>query len=160
MIYTQKYCLVSFLGENPQNGAMFSMEDWPLHVTLADVFAIDLAASYLAKSLAALSANQHTVHVRVLEPATLGSTSVMLLEKSPEILRLHTDIIDILQADGAVFNTPEFTGNGFLPHCTVQREAQVYTGDTIALRNLTLIDMFPDGNWQQRMALNTFKLGS
>ena len=42
MNYSQKYTLVTFI-KPLEVGASFDMVDWPLHITLADVFAIDLS---------------------------------------------------------------------------------------------------------------------
>lgn len=40
MIYSQRYALVAFF-EPLEVDVEFEMSDWPLHVTLADVFSIN-----------------------------------------------------------------------------------------------------------------------
>ena len=81
MNYSQKYTLVAFL-KPLEVGAEFHMADWPLHITLADVFAIDLSPS-LEQQLTELLASQPPVKLSVGEDATLGTTNVALVSGSP-----------------------------------------------------------------------------
>ncbi len=134
------------------------MIDWPLHVTLADVFAVDRNATGIDAKLEEMLLSRSSVTVKVLREADLGTTGVVLVEKSNRIIKLHKSIIDLLQANGAMFNSPEFTRGGFLPHSTVQNSGRLYMGDRLNIDSVTLIDMFPNEDWRQRKVLNTFKL--
>lgn len=94
--YSQKYALVSFI--NPAApGAEFSMEDWPLHITLADVFAINLRGTHIEEKLATFFSNQDRMQVSAGEEATLGTAEVVLIEPTNELAKLHTSIIDLLK---------------------------------------------------------------
>lgn len=157
MRYSQKYCLVSFL-EPVIDGTEFAMTEWPLHVTLADAFAINLFETGIESKLVKLFKDFSVMSTRAKNEAVLGTTQVVLLEKSRELLRLHNSIIDILASEGAKFNTPEFTKEGFLPHCTIQKNVRLRIGDEVMLGAVALIDMFPDKNWRQRKVINTFGL--
>lgn len=159
MSYTQKYCLVSFI-KPIDIGTGFSMEDWPLHVTLADVFAIDRDATKIESKLARLLSGQLFVETRAKAEATLGTAKVVLLNKTDELINLHKSLVDLLEKNGTVFNSPEFTREGFLPHCTVQKTERINTDEKIIINVIALVDMYPEGNWQQRKVVSTFKLQS
>jgi hypothetical protein len=48
--FTQKYTIVQLL-EARNKGDEYASSDWPLHMTIAGIFAIDLAASGLLEKL-------------------------------------------------------------------------------------------------------------
>ncbi len=157
--YTQKYCLVAFM--TPQNvGTEFHYSAWPLHMTLADVFAIELDKTGIVDALRSLLSTVHTVQVRAVEDSVLGEqkTPVTIFDRSKDLEELHVKLIDLLEAHGASFNTPEFVRDGFLPHATVQASGRVSVGDALTIRSVSLVDMFPDGDWQRRRVLATFEL--
>ncbi len=156
MNYSQKYTLVAFL-KPLEVGAEFHMADWPLHITLADVFAIDLSPS-LEQQLTELLASQPPVKLSVGEDATLGTTNVALVNKTSELQTLHEAIVDVLERNGVIFNTPEFTRSGFLPHSTIQKSGRLHAGDEFQITSVSLVDMFPKGDWQQRKVLHNFIL--
>jgi hypothetical protein len=158
MRYSQKYCLVAFQKPVDVN-TEFEMTDWPVHATLADVFAADLSND-LENKVVELLTKEPVVAVAAGQEAVLGQTKVVLLDKSEAIVSLHNHLVDLLEASGAVFNTPEFTRNGFLPHSTIQQSGKIQTGETFTIDIISLVDMFPDGNWQKRRVLNNFALNN
>lgn len=133
------------------------MSDWPLHVTFADVFAIDRDSTDIDEKMKNVLRSQHAVLVTPKHQAKLGDTAVILVEKTDELLKQHTLIVDLLEQNGAIFNTPAFTREGFLPHCTIQKTGMLR--NNVVIDELALVDMFPNGDWQQRKILATFKLG-
>lgn len=157
MAYSQKYALVHFISAL-ENGTQFHMSDWLLHTTLADVFAINRRETDIDKKLAMLLAQTDHAETSAVDEGILGTTRVMLLDKTPPLIRLHTDIVSLLEENGATFNNPEFTRNGFIPHSTIQKSGQLHAGDKITINSLSLVDMFPNGDWEQRRIIATFKL--
>lgn len=157
MLYSQKYCLVHFVTPL-RNNFEFPMDDWPLHVTLVDVFAISLEESGIAKKLEALCKKETPVKVSAESKSKLGKTPVVLLRKSDNLLQLHTDVVALLETNGAQFNNPEFTRSGFIGHSTIQGEEHLNLGQELAIDTLSLIDMFPNADWRQRKVLATFQL--
>ena len=133
------------------------MTDWPLHITLADVFAINLGSD-LVKKLKELFSDERPVITAANKDAVLGEAKVVLLEKNDKIKNLHQHLVDLLESNGAVFNNPEFTKEGFLPHCTIQKDERLNLGDKIIINEITLVDMFPNNNWKKRKVLYSFKL--
>ncbi len=158
MTYSQKYCLIHFV-QPIQAGSEFSMDDWPVHITLADVFAVDLGSGVESK-LKDFLVSQRPVVTMVIGETVLGSTPVVLLDKTSPLFKLHEDIVDLLQANGAVFNTPEFTRAGFLPHSTIQKTGRLHIGENVTVDSVALVDMFPGGDWRKRRVLGVMKLAS
>lgn len=154
MQYSQKYTLASFF--RPIDiGTKFHMADWPMHITLADVFAVRLNGDVLQK-LAEFFQSKSPFYVTVGEDAILGETSVVLIEKDERLQDLHNQIIKLLELNGATFNMPEYTKEGFLPHVTVQGVAGLRRGDTIEISSVSLIDMFPNEDWRQRKVIGNY----
>lgn len=160
MQYSQKYTLVQFL-EPQTNGTRFSMEEWPIHVTLADTFAIDLSDS-LIQELHAMLSQQKSHHITASDDLRFGTEGNPLIvvgfEKSIELQTLHAALIDFLEKQGAAFNSPEFTQDGFIAHSTIQNGSRIDKGDSLHIGSLSLIDMFVDGDWRSRKVLDTFNL--
>jgi 2'-5' RNA ligase len=134
------------------------MADWPLHITLADVFAVELDIN-LERKLTSLLASHQPITLLAKGDSTLGTTKVTLIEENDRLYNLHGQIIDLLENNGAKFNTPEFTRAGFLPHSTIQKSKRLYEGDSLEISTISLIDMFPQNDWEQRKIVKNFKLG-
>ena len=134
------------------------MSEWPVHVTLADVFAVDRHDVGIDEKVADLLAKIYPVTTSARIDDVLGTTPVVLLDKTAPLTQLHTDIVNLLEANDATFNTPEFTKDGFLPHSTIQKSGRLHVGDTITIDSISLVDMFPGGNWEQRKVLTTFDM--
>ncbi len=156
MQYSQKYTIVAFL-EPVDVGTKFAMTDWPLHVTLADVFAVELASD-LEAHLTKVFLEQAVITVSAGEDATLGTADVVLINKSDKLQALHDQLIDLLESEGAVFNSPQYTRGGFLPHSTIQKSGRMNKYDEFDVRMISLVDMFVRGDWQQRKVLANFTL--
>ncbi len=158
--FTQKYCLVAFL-EPVSDGAEFHYSSWPLHVTLADVFSVPLGKDELIALLDTVAPKLKAVTVTARDDTFLGSEKqvrVTLLEKNEDIAALHLQIVKELEKADAVFNDPQFTHDGFLPHVTVQHHARIHKNDLVSIKTVSLLDMFPGGDPHQRKVLKTWNL--
>jgi 2'-5' RNA ligase len=158
--FTQKYCLVSFL-EPTREGFQYHYSSWPLHITLAEVFAVPLEKEELIALLAKLSSSLHAAQTTADDDTFFGpekQVQVTLLNKNEEITSLHLRIMAELEKAGAVFNDPQFTREGFLPHVTVLRHARVHKNDHVAIKSVSLLDMFPGEDGYQRKVLKTWSL--
>lgn len=154
---TQKYAIVHLIDNLPV-GYEFSMSDWPLHITLADVFAIEGSSAELIIDLETEFSSHPPIQSSVVGDEWFGenkSVHVKLIKKSEELQQLHEAILSVLSDYKVKFNSPEYTHAGFKPHSTVQKNSQLDLGDTITLDSLTLIDMFPDNNPSHRRVLGT-----
>jgi uncharacterized protein YnzC (UPF0291/DUF896 family) len=159
MEYSQKFSLVHFLTV-VEPGTEFKMDQWPMHVTLADVFAIDLEGTDVMPKLRKFLKTQARVRTTALLDAVLGTTAVTLLENNQNLSNLHSHVIDLLETYGAVFNMPEYNKSGFLPHATVQANGRLNASDKVNIDSLALIDMFPGNDWQNRKVVTTFNLSA
>jgi hypothetical protein len=158
VVYRQKYALVYFI-QPIDIGVEFDMSEWPLHITLADVFAVDILGTGLDAKLEQLLAECSAVVTHAIEHAILGKTPVVILDRNNEILNLHYKIVELLSENGAEFNNPEFTREGFAPHSTVQKQGSLRNSESILIDSMALVDMFPDENWQKRRILSKYTIG-
>lgn len=158
--FTQKYTIVQLLEAMP-DGAEYYWRDWPLHVTIADIFATNWEPSTIVEKLSQLLAKRRSFEVLATGGLCLGSRGVpvMLLELSNDLRRFHFDVIDMLEEGDVRFNTPQYIREGWLPHSTVQRHAGLQPGDMVTFDTLTLIDLFPDQDGYRRKIIATIPFG-
>lgn len=157
--FTQKYTIVQLIEDLP-DGYEYSMKDWPLHVTLADVFAIDGVWTDLLKDLERRFKSQATFFSDLVANDLFGeyrSIKVKLLRKTDELQKLHDNIIRVLERHDVAFNSPQYTKAGFKPHLTEQSNGSLHIGDIVELRSITLIDMFPNEDPYRRKVLGTIR---
>lgn len=153
---SQKWCIVSLL--DPANDEFeFDWKDWPLHVTLAPTFAIDLSSAEIAALLDNLFAEQKAMATKAAEELTWAS-KVIRLERTEELQNLQLRTVEALTDNGAVFNEPQYVADNYIPHSTVQASGSLQIGDEVALSSFSLVDMFPDGDGARRKIVKTFKL--
>ena len=152
---TQKYCIAQLL-ENPRV-TEWDSSSWPLHVTLADTFFVDWEQNKTLDQLSDLCKISTSFTVSTAEDILLGADRNIPARKlldTVELVKLHTDIIAILTNSGAVFNNPEYTNAGFLPHITHQPDKNIPEDVLVAFDTLYIIDMFPDSNPDKRRLLH------
>ena len=158
--FTQKYTIIQ-LFENVPEGTKFFWKDWPLHSTIADVFAIEWDAPTMIEKLTELL-RSHMPATSVVEDDRFfgdeGQVQVALLRKTDELVKLHHDVINLLEQGGWKPNDPQFARDGFLPHSTVQKHARLNKGDKVTFNALTIIDMFPDEDPYMRQAIKTVEM--
>lgn len=160
MKYSQKWSLVCFSNQ-VQIGTEFDWKNWPQHVSIASVFAVEWSDELL-QSLKQIVENCSVFATTVVDEAYWGKNGeyhCSLLEKSPEILRLHNNIHTLLVTYGATFNEPDHHGIGFVPHSTKQQNIKPAVGDHLQLTSLSIIDMFPHKDHLKRRVTHTFNFG-
>lgn len=159
--FTQKYAIIQLFEDMPV-GTEFSFRDWPLHATVADVFAIDWDVSTMIEKLTEML-KSHAQAASMTEGDRFfgdqGQVQVALIQKTDSLVKLHQDVITLLEEGGWKPNDPQFAKEGFLPHSTVQKHARLQTGDKVKFNALSLIDFFPDQDPYQRKLLATIPIG-
>lgn len=156
--FTQKYTVVHLVEELLPNGYEYSMKDWPVHITLADVFAIEGTWVDLLRDLESGLESQKKFLTEVVDNDLFGvdrSIKVKILKNNSELRELHENIVNTLERHNVIFNSPQYTRSGFKPHSTEQKQASLHMGDTIEFGSITLIDMYPDDNPYKRRILGT-----
>ena len=159
--FTQKYTIIQLL-EPIEDGAEWAVPDWPLHVTIADIFAIDLEGSHLLEKLTELLSSQRPFMTTAAHDEYFGGekqTLVTTLDMNDELIALHNSVVTLLKSFGADFNDPQHIEDGFRAHATARSNTRLHEGDNVAFDALTIVDMFPDDDPFRRKILKTIKLG-
>ena len=154
---TQKYVLAYIINNFP-NGYEYSAEDWPLHVTLADVFAIDGDPKDLINGLTKRLSSRQQVESKIVGEEWFGQDKgvhVSLLDRTEELQELHETLLKVLSNYDVKFNNPEYINEGFRPHSTIQKNERFEINDIVTLDSVTLIDMFPNEDPYRRKILST-----
>ena len=158
--FTQKWAIISLL-EDAKEGDEFYYTDFPLHVTLAGVFAVDKKGQQLASELAELLHNQHPVEIEADEKDMFGPKQdipVMKVRKTSALMDLYKLIHEWLEDSGARYNAPQYQGEGYLPHSTFQKSGSLAQGEKRTLRSVSLIDLYPNNDGYQRKIFTTIEL--
>jgi 2'-5' RNA ligase len=159
VIYSQKYCLVQFL-KPIEIGVEFASSQWPPHVTIAGVFALEWSEALL-DAFTHLIADQSTFTSTTEDIAHFGpegNVTVRLLAKTPELQQLHERTVDLVEINGGIFNEPHYLRHHFRPHITLTDGSDITKWQTVHFTKLALIDMFPGGDHTQRRVLKTFPI--
>jgi hypothetical protein len=129
--------------------AAFSLADWPLHVTIAPTFTIEIDISEVislldsrvtwAGSLSVLAGHDEGF-------GRAGDIPVTVVAATEPLLELHDHLVDVLGSAGAIFDDPDFVGPGYRPHVTKTRHAFVTPAQTLVLQQAALVDMEPMGD--------------
>ncbi len=156
----QKWAIASLL-EDAEDGSEFYYTDFPLHVTLAGVFATNKSGYELAAEMAAILLNQHPIKIEADKKDMFGpnkDVAVMKIKKSPELMALYNSIYRWLEKTGIRYNSPEYQGEGYLPHSTFQKSCSLEEGAIRILRSVSLIDLYPNSNGYMRKISKTIEL--
>ncbi len=160
--FSQKWVITAFFDELPP-GFEFATKNDPLHITLADVFAININGKRLFSILKKILEGADSFYVTAGSEADFGlkgETRVVLINPSNELHALHEAIFKMLIKNGAVFNNPQFQSDGYHPHSTIQKSGRLYTNQRVKIDKLSLVDMFPDGDGLKRRVKGTIQIGN
>jgi len=158
--FTQKYTIICLL-EAIEEGFTYSSSGWPLHTTFVDTFAIDWDIETIKQKLEDISHVIKSATIKGVRDEYFGQNKevhVILLEKNSDMKDIHYRLLDQLKPGNLKLNDPQFSEDGYRPHATVQKHAQVRIGDEVKINNLALIDMFPDENPYLRKVLKIVNL--
>ena len=101
----------------------------PPHVTLLPWFRLDeRAVPALVDRLNIVSALRTPVEIRLGDTALFGEQQdipVRLVHPKAEVLSLHEDLRRIVTSAGAVLDAPQWCGEGYRPHMTINRDPLV-----------------------------------
>lgn len=157
--FTQKYTIVTLL-ENKKEGYEYTSSSWPLHITIADTFSVELDINILIEKLVRLAETLQPVKAIASHDKNFGpqqQIQVTILDMSGELVALHYSVVELLKEAGVKFNDPQYAETGFRAHSVVQPHARININDTVTLNNLAVIDMFPNNNPYQRKILKVIK---
>ncbi|HEX6258266.1 MAG TPA: hypothetical protein VFZ48_02200 [Candidatus Saccharimonadales bacterium] len=113
--FTQKYAIVQFF-ERISVGSTFPSSNWPLHSTVADTFAIDWNHITLTDELTQLLKSHENATSVTQEDRFFGDnnqTLVALLQKTDSLVKLHYDVVGLLERGGWKPNDPKLQRRAF-----------------------------------------------
>jgi hypothetical protein len=142
-------------------GDASTLQDWPLHLTVAPTFVIDGGLPAVLAAVTPLLLSQPPLAVVAGQEYGFGRSGrfpVTLIEPTIELNRLHAQLVGALLAAGAEFDHPEFVGAGYRPHVTIKGDPGVRTGDRMTLRQAAIVDMAPEGEQRVRTVVWTTDL--
>jgi 2'-5' RNA ligase len=148
----QKWAIIAPL-ESIEEGAEFLPSEFPLHITLAGVFAINTTGNVLSGKLLELLARQTAIQAFTDTGDFFGPNKdvyVMKLRKTPKLMSLYNKIHDKLNQLGATFNEPQYEADGYIPHSTVQRNARLSPNQIVSVNTVAIVDLFPNGDGHKR----------
>jgi 2'-5' RNA ligase len=144
-------------------GESFATRDWPLHVTLVQVFQSPATPAQLGSSLASVAASALPLTVIAGQDEGFGPShtiQVTVMEPTSALDDLHVACVDALDHLDPVYENPEYMGAGYRPHVTVKRHGRVDAGDALRLGQIALVDMEPGQPEGGRAVLSVATLGS
>ena len=156
---SQKYTIIQLL-EDRKEGSEFSSDQWPLHVTIADVFAVNWNNNLL-ENLSELLAKLKPIMVTAGHDEYFGpeqQVQVTILNMGKNLPALHCSVIKLLKNAGAEFNEPQYIEKGFRAHATVQLHSRLLEGELVNFNSLSIVDMFPDNDPYRRRIIKTINL--
>lgn len=157
---SQKWCIAAFFKELTV-GYEFDQSSTPLHATLAGIFAYPAKGEAIAKVLQQSTAQTSRFSVVGLKAVQWGEAlTVTLLQQSADFNALYRTMQDDLSANGADFNEPEYLGDGFTPHVTVQKSEKLEPDESRLIQNVSLVDMFPGGDGYRRRIHTVIRLSN
>lgn len=159
--FMPRFVLVKLL-EHLKSPAVFPATQWPLHLTLVPDFSIDWEPARLHAELGRALAGVRSLVVTASSEALFGparNVRVTLIGKTPELSSLHEHAVGALVAGGAVFDSPGYVGDGYRPHVTIWGTRHLAEGDTVAIDEVSIVDLAANGDAKSRALLSTIRLG-
>jgi len=142
-------------------GQEFAASDWPLHVTIVGVFALDWNDEYFSE-FASLVAGHHTFSSNTTSIEHFGpkrEVKVRLVEPNKSLNVLHRDIATFILDRGGAFNDLRYQLDGFRPHVTMRGDEPSENYE-ITFDQLALIDLFPGSDYTRRKIIKLSPLAT
>lgn len=158
--FTQKWAIIALLEEIP-DGTEFYYTDYPLHMTIAGVFELDKSGLWLSENLTRLLINQKEFDIKAGAEDHFGpdkDIQVMKIIESPELLKFYNKIHNWLLSYGAIYNEPQYQGEGYLPHSTFQKSGRLNEGEIRHIKSVSIVDLFPNNDGHRRKIFKTIEL--
>lgn len=159
-LFTQKWAIVSLL-EDIAEGSEFHYTEFPLHITLAGVFAVEKIEEDLVAELSNLLKDTHPISVEASRKDMFGpdkNIAVMRIAPTPDLANLHNLIHSWLVSCDAIFNSPQYQGVGYLPHSTFQKSGKLIAGEKRVFTSISLVDLYPHNDGYKRKITKTIPL--
>ena len=110
--FTQKYTIVQLFEDLPDEYE-YGASDWPLHVTLADVFATDWSPTGLLENCEREFSTYQSFEAVAADDTRFGDKGevlVTLIRPNKELQKLHEDVVHLLEKGNVRFNSRSISG--------------------------------------------------
>jgi 2'-5' RNA ligase len=116
---------------------------WPVHVTIASNFVVDVSEATAVSSLLESCALDLTAFAVRLGPTAFFGVNAdlpVLLAPHQSFDRLHTALgTGLSRLSGFVATEPDYWFEGYRPHASLGSAVRVEEGDLLPIRTLTLV---------------------
>jgi hypothetical protein len=156
----RRYVLVKLL-EDLRDGEEFSGHGWPQHLTIVPNFSIGWDEATVRERVQRALAGQRPHAVAAQHEELFGprrTVPVTVLEPIPDLIAMHSRVVDLLINAGAAFEHPAYVQRGYRPHVTVTSDRRLNPGDRVIIDSISVVDLQPRGDSQQRKVLHTISL--
>lgn len=146
-----RYGIATILEEFPA-GSEISPIHQPLHLTHVDSFEIEGEISAFIARLRDYLDGQKAISVKIVSDELLGPNKdipVVMLERSKELMELHSKLMLFFEQEHAKLKRPHFHGKYFKPHVTANSENRLQVGDTVVIDSISIagtVNDSPDAN--------------
>lgn len=158
--FTQKWAIIALL-DDTKEGSVFHFTEFPMHITIAGVFDTDQNGRQLADQLSKLLRDQRSFTVEAGPKDMFGPNKdvpVMRTNDSIELMTLYQKIHTWLTSLGATYLQPQYQGEGYLPHSTIQKSGALREGEHRLIQSVSLVDLYPNNDGRQRKIFKTITL--
>ncbi len=155
--FTQKWAIIIPL-KNHADGSEFYFTDFPLHITLAGVFATSETGDQLEDMLEEIASLIRPFTITASQEEWFGEQKdipVMKIQQSSELMNLYKVIHDDLVKRNVVFNAPQYEGEGYIAHSTHQKSGRLHEGEKVLAKSIALVDLFPNDDGLMRRITKT-----
>jgi 2'-5' RNA ligase len=146
-----------------RDGDRFTVQDWPLHITVVAPFLTEAAPSEIATAITAAASSQTALTAIAGHDEMFGrrkNVPVTVVVENEALTRLHRTLVDAVRPFAASPHEPALTGREFRPHITSKHHGRVHAGDEFSLTQIALVDMAPRSSPGGRSVLATLPLPS
>lgn len=132
----------------------------PSHLTLMSRFWSSLSPEELTRLVGSLFRQTKPIELNFGEPATLGpkQIAVHLVENTKELKNLHSQLHDLLNANGVTYTAPQFVGDGHKPHVSKREGDQFAAGHKLTVNAAYLSEVEIKGEEHLRYIRAKFDL--
>lgn len=140
-------------------GDVFTVAEWPLHVTLVEPFQTDLPTAALAEILRRVAGRSQVIHASGGDEAMFGrrrDVPVTLVRDGGELGALRDEALAALGDAGVGLGRAR---PDFRPHVTRKHGRRLRPGEPIVLDTSALVDMRPADGSHHRSVVGAWRLG-
>ena len=158
--YTQKWTIAAFFNKF-KVGYEYPSKDTPVHVTIVGTFSIDKNGDELTNIIIKSLVGERSIKIIGRAIDYFGPKEDIKVTRVNETIQLHdlhNRLFKSLSENKARFDSPEYQGSGYSPHCTYQPSGYLQENHQIIIKDLCLVDMFPNNDHLKRKIHSRIKL--